>query len=58
MSDFVIALLFGIGSGGWIYSKMYHRTGGNQKPTLIVTAISFIVITAVFYSLIKILFHN
>lgn len=30
MSNFFVAMLFGVGIGGWIYSKTYRRTGGNR----------------------------
>lgn len=35
-SDFMIALLFGIGIGGWVYAKMYSRSGGNTQSALTV----------------------
>lgn len=39
MSNFVIALLIAIGSGTWIYSKMYNRTGGNNTNAITVAAL-------------------
>lgn len=35
MSMFMIAFLFGLGVGAWIYNRFYSRTGGNQKNALI-----------------------
>lgn len=34
MSSFVIALLFAIGGGGWIYAKTNRTTGGNIQTAL------------------------
>lgn len=44
MSNFVIALLIAIGSGTWIYSKMYNRTGGNNTNAITVAALGGFVI--------------
>lgn len=30
----------GIGIGGWVYSKAYRRTGGNNQNALLVAGIS------------------
>lgn len=38
MSNFLIGLMLGIGVGGWIYNKIYNRTGGS-KPRAIATAV-------------------
>lgn len=38
MGSVGIALLVGLGSGAWIYSKFYSRTGGNSKSALITGA--------------------
>jgi hypothetical protein len=35
MSAVGIALLLGLGSGAWIYSRIYSRTGGNTKSALL-----------------------
>jgi hypothetical protein len=35
MSDAMIGLLFGIGFGGWVYSKIYRSTGGNNTSALL-----------------------
>jgi hypothetical protein len=39
-SNFTVALLFGIGAGGWIYAKMYRQSGGNTKSALLVSGIA------------------
>jgi hypothetical protein len=42
-TDFTVALLVGIGFGGWVYSRIYRKTGGNSQNGLIVGAVSGIV---------------
>jgi hypothetical protein len=53
MSALLIAFLFGIGVGGWVYSKMSHRTGGNYKSSLTVAAIVGLAGLLVIYILLK-----
>jgi predicted ABC-type exoprotein transport system permease subunit len=35
MSNLIIALLFGLGSGAWIYNKFLRTSGNNQKNSII-----------------------
>lgn len=35
MNNVVVALLFGIGSGGWVYARVYRKTGGNRQNSII-----------------------
>ena len=44
MSNFLIAILFSLGSATWIYSKMMNRTGGNTKDSLISASVSAVAI--------------
>lgn len=49
MSPALVALLFSIGAGTWVYTKLQQRTGyGNSssaiKGALIVALISFVVV--------------
>lgn len=44
MPVFMVALFLGLGSGAWIYSKMYSRTGGNSKSALVTGGLSGAVI--------------
>lgn len=37
-SNFTVGLIFGIGLGGWVYTKMIRRTGGNTQGSLLVAA--------------------
>ncbi len=39
MSNLLISLFFGVGAGTWIYSKMFNRTGGDNKSALTVAAL-------------------
>ncbi len=55
-SNFTIGLLFGIGFGGWVYSKMYRRTGGNNQTSLIVAAISGVVALVAVVTILGIIF--
>ena len=36
MSNALTGLLFGIGLGGWAYTVMMHRNGGQVQPSLFV----------------------
>lgn len=47
MSNVMIAILFALGAGAWVYSKMYRRTGGNNKNAIIIGAsVSLLVFVA------------
>lgn len=39
-SNLVVGFLMGIGVGGWVYSKAYRRTGGNNQSAVLVAGIS------------------
>ncbi len=43
MSNVVVALLLGIGFGGWVYAKTQRSTGGNTQSSLITGGASGIV---------------
>ncbi len=40
----LIATLFSLGAGTWIYTKMMNRTGGNTKDSLVASGVSGIAI--------------
>lgn len=44
MSSFVIALLFAIGGGGWIYAKTSRTTGGNTQTAITMGAVAGVAI--------------
>lgn len=52
MSTFLIGLFVAIGAGGWAYSKIQRRTGGNTQTSLLMAGvaavISFLFIVIVF----------
>ncbi len=39
MSNLLISLFLGVGAGTWIYSKMYNRTGGDNKSALTIAGL-------------------
>lgn len=51
MSSTLLAFLFAVGVGGWVYSKTDHRTGGNTKTNIIVTGLVGIIAFFVSWSL-------
>ena len=55
MTPTIAALMFGIGFGVWVYSKMERRTGGNAQSAGIVSAIAgifaFVLMLIVFNTL-------
>ncbi len=40
MGNGLIALMMGAGVGTWVYSKMYRRTGGNNRSAGTVAAVA------------------
>jgi predicted ABC-type exoprotein transport system permease subunit len=44
MSNFVISILFALGAGAWIYSRLMRTTGNNKKSALIAAIIAGVVI--------------
>ena len=40
LSGFVVGIMFALGAGAWVYSKVYRSTGGNTSNALIVAAIA------------------
>ncbi len=55
MSDFLVAMFLGVGSGAWAYSFTYHRTGGNTKNSLIIAGVCGGIIFFVLLTLLKML---
>jgi hypothetical protein len=56
MNNTLVALMFGIGAGGWIYYQMMRRTGSNTKASLITAALGGVVAAFVIYTLFTIVF--
>ena len=40
MGNGLIALMMGAGAATWVYSKMYRRTGGNNRSAGTVAAVA------------------
>jgi len=55
MSNFLTALIFGIGVGAWVYNKAQRRSGGLTQQSLIVGGIVGFIAWLVFFTLIGIL---
>jgi hypothetical protein len=53
MSALGIALLLGLGSGAWIYSRIYNRTGGNTTSSLVTAGICGAAIALVVFILLS-----
>lgn len=51
MSNQFVALMFGIGAGGWTYYKMMRQTGGNTKSSLLIAALAGLAGAFVIYTL-------
>jgi hypothetical protein len=57
MSNLLIAFLLSVGSGGWIYGKMYRSSGGLSKQALIVAGVSGVVILLISWSILNMILH-
>ncbi|GAC1390482.1 MAG: hypothetical protein NVSMB46_00220 [Candidatus Saccharimonadales bacterium] len=40
LSNITVGIIMGIGTGGWVYSKMMRRTGNNTKSALLIAAVA------------------
>jgi len=49
MSNLLIAFLFGIGSGAWVYKKLQRTTGNNTKSSLIGATVTGLVLIFIMY---------
>lgn len=50
MSNSLIALMFGVGVGGWVYYTMMRYTGGDAKTSWMVSGFVAAIAFFVFYS--------
>lgn len=46
-SNLTIAILLGLGSSGWIYSRIQNKSGHNTRSSLIVAAVSGLAIVVI-----------
>ncbi len=51
MSNFVVALIFAVGVGAWVYSKVVRRTGGNATTSIIASVVVAIVVFIIAFTL-------
>lgn len=56
MNNKTVALLFGLGLAGWVYSIMMRRTGSQTKTSLIAAAGAGLVGAFVLYTLFAMVF--
>lgn len=52
MSNFVVALIFAVGVGAWVYSKVVRRTGGNATTSIIASVVVAIVVFIIAFTLV------
>lgn len=43
MSKYLIGLIFAVGVGGWAYSQIQRRTGGNTQTSLMMAGIAGVI---------------
>lgn len=53
MSAGLVAIVFGIGVGGWVFNKTSHRTGNVVKTSVITGVFVGLIAAFVFYTLFK-----
>ena len=51
MNNGLVALMFGVGLGGWVYYQMMRHTGNNTKSSLIAAGLAGLVGAFVIYTL-------
>lgn len=51
MASWLAALLFAIGGSAWLYNVIMKQTGSNTKASLTLTAIAFLFLFVVFWSI-------
>jgi uncharacterized membrane protein len=57
MNSVVVAVLFGLGVGAWIFNKTSHRTN-NVRTSLITATFVGLIVAFVFFTLFKLTFHK
>lgn len=43
MSKYLIGLIVAIGAGGWAYSQIQRRTGGNTQTSLMMAGVAAVI---------------
>jgi hypothetical protein len=54
MSAGLLAIMFGLGVGAWIYNKTSHRTGHNTRTSIITAVFVGLIVAFIFYTLFRI----
>lgn len=58
MSDTLVAIFFGAGVGGWIYSKLARHNGGaNPSSTLMAAGFIGLVAAIIIFTVFKFILH-
>lgn len=50
MAPWFAALLFAVGGSAWLYNVIMKQTGSNTRASLIMTAIGFLFLFVIFWS--------
>jgi hypothetical protein len=58
MDDGLIAVVLGIGVGGWVFSKTSRRTGNLLKTSIITAVFVGLLVTFVAFTLLKLVFNK
>jgi len=58
MFDFIIALVLGVGGGGWLFFQLNHRTGdANSGSNFVGAGIATLLIFVFVFTLLKYVLH-
>lgn len=57
-SNSLIAFLFAIGFGGWVFSKAQRSTGGNTKNALVMAGGAAVVAFVILVIILGMIFHS
>ncbi|HET6924514.1 MAG TPA: hypothetical protein VFH39_01640 [Candidatus Saccharimonadales bacterium] len=58
MSIFVIALVLGLGAGGWLFFQLNHRTGdANSGSNVVGAAVAALIVFLIVFTLLKYVLH-
>lgn len=59
MSAVLLAFMLSVGASVWVFTKLQNRSGyGNAKTALIGTAVAFVLLFIVVFSVSKMVLHN
>jgi hypothetical protein len=58
MHSGIVAVVLGVGVGGWVYNKTSHRTGNIVKTSVITAVFVGLIVTFVAFTLFNLLFNK